>query len=67
MPARNADRDIINDPVELAAQRLTDQEEDIVERLLPKKDHLRPGTRWLHERGLTIKGLQDTSRPTGSP
>jgi hypothetical protein len=58
MPASNTDRDIINDPVELAAKRLVDQAEDIAERLLPK-DHLRPGTRMLHERGLTIKGLQD--------
>jgi hypothetical protein len=48
------DRDLINDPVDLAAQRAIDQEADITSRFLPT-EHLRPVTRFLHEQGITRK------------
>jgi len=52
------DRDLINDPVDLAAQWAKDQEADISSRFLPT-EHLRPVTRFLHEQGLTLKGLRN--------
>tara|TARA_R100000501_G_C2544669_1_gene61927 strand:+ start:235 stop:426 length:192 start_codon:yes stop_codon:yes gene_type:complete len=60
MPKRNADRDLINDPVELAARLLGDQENEVIERLVPKQ-HMRPATRFLHDQGLTLKELRDAA------
>jgi|TARA_R100000306_G_scaffold61989_1_gene66525 hypothetical protein len=51
------DRDLINDPVDLAAERAADQEADISSRFLPT-EHLRPVTRFLHEQGLTLKEMR---------
>jgi len=57
--ANNRQQDLVNDPVEIALQRVEDQTEDVLERLAPRESRLSPTTQWLHRIGLRVKDLTD--------
>jgi len=53
---RNNEVDLLNSPGELALKRMGEQVDWAVDQL-KKPERLRPATKWLHDKGLTLKDI----------